>query len=137
MKNHNLGTLLLRITVGLTFFLHGLSKFQGGIENTVGFFESLGFPGFMAYVVAIIELVGGIMMILGLKTKIVGWLFVAVLAVAIVKVKLAAGFMGNDKTAGYEFDVLLLVASLFFALANDSIYALDHRFNKKENHLNR
>ncbi|WP_414044307.1 DoxX family protein [Macrococcus animalis] len=128
MKNHQLGTLLLRITVGITFFLHGLAKFQGGIENTVGFFESLSLPGFMAYIVAIIEIVGGIMMTLGLKTKLVGWLFVAVLAVAIFKVKLAAGFMGNGKTAGYEFDVLLLVASLFFALANDSVYAIDQKF---------
>ncbi|WP_414054566.1 DoxX family protein [Macrococcus equi] len=133
MNKHHLGTLLLRLTVGITFFLHGLAKFQGGIENTVGFFDSIGIPGFMAYVIAIIELVGGIMMILGFKTKIVGWLFVAILAVAIFKVKLAAGFMGDGKSAGYEFDVLLLVASLFFALANDSIYAIDHKFsNRKE-----
>ncbi|MCU7556933.1 DoxX family protein [Macrococcus capreoli] len=131
MNFNQLGTLLLRITVGLTFFLHGLAKFQGGIENTVGFFESLGFPGVLAYVVAIIELVGGIMMILGIKTKIIGWLFVAVLAVAIIKVKLAAGFMGNDKTTGYEFDILLLAASLFFALGNDSIYSIEQKFMNK------
>lgn len=131
MNKHQVGTLLLRLVVGITFFIHGLSKFQGGIENTLGFFSSMGIPGFMAYVVAIIELVGGLMMILGFKTKIVSWLFVAILAVAIVTVKLSAGFMGDGKTTGFEFELLLMAASLFFALGNDSIYAIDHRWMKR------
>lgn len=130
MNRNHLGVFILRLVVGLTFFLHGLAKFQGGIENTVGFFESLGILGFLAYIVAIIELVGGIMLILGLKTKFVGALLVIIMAVAIFKVKLAAGFMGNGKMAGYEFDLLLLTASLFFALGEDSIASLDHRFKK-------
>ena len=51
--------------IGLIFVLHGWSKFEGGISGTVGFFESIGIPGFLASVVAIIELVGGAAMILG------------------------------------------------------------------------
>ena len=47
-------------------------KFSAGISGTVGWFASMGLPGFLAYVVAIIELVGGIAMILGVGTRIVG-----------------------------------------------------------------
>lgn len=69
----------LRAVIGITFFIHGLSKFQGGISNTVGFFESLGIPGFLAYVVAVVELLGGIALILGLGTRIVTLLFALIL----------------------------------------------------------
>ncbi len=55
--------------LGLTFFIHGLVKFQGGIENTAGWFASIGIPSFMAYVVGVIELVGGIALIIGLGSE--------------------------------------------------------------------
>lgn len=62
------------------FFIHGVSKFQGGIGNTAGFFDSLGIPGFVAYIVASIELIGGLAVILGLGTRIVSVLFVVIMA---------------------------------------------------------
>ena len=61
-----------------------------GIENTVGFFDSLGIPGFMAYIVATIELVGGVLIILGLATRVVAALFVAVMLGAILQPSLKA-----------------------------------------------
>src|SRR3954449_4548286 len=97
-------TLLLRVVLGITFFVHGLVKFQGGIENTVGWFDSIGIPGFLAYVVAIIELVGGIALILGLGTRIVSVLIGFIMLVAIFSVKLPAGFLD-----GYVYDLVLLI----------------------------
>ena len=48
-----IGALVLRVVLGITFFIHGLVKFrQGGIENIVGWFASIGLPGALAYVVA-------------------------------------------------------------------------------------
>ncbi len=78
-NKYELGAFILRLVTGLTFLLHGLSKFQGGIENTVGFFSSVGIPGFLAYIVAIIELAGGALMILGLGTRVIGLLFAIVM----------------------------------------------------------
>lgn len=70
MENkYEVGTLILRVVLGLTFFVHGLVKFQGGIENTAGWFSSIGLPGFLATVVAAIELVGGIALVLGLFSR--------------------------------------------------------------------
>lgn len=45
--------------LGVTFFIHGLSKFQGGISNTAGYFDSLGISGLLAYGVVFTKLVEG------------------------------------------------------------------------------
>ena len=76
MKNKfEVSTLILRVVLGISFFIHGLSKFQGGIENIVGWFDSIGLPGGLAYVVAVIELVGGVALVLGLGSRVVGNIF--------------------------------------------------------------
>ncbi|WP_079507360.1 DoxX family protein [Mesobacillus jeotgali] len=126
LKTNEAGATILRIVLGATFLIHGASKFQGGIGNTAGFFESLGLPGFSAYIVALIELVGGIAMILGLGTRIVSILFAAVLAVAVIKVKLAGGFLGNGQMAGYELDLALMAISIYLAISNKSLFAIDN-----------
>lgn len=84
---------------------HGVAKFQGGIGNIAGWFQSIGIPGSMAYVVATIELVGGIALILGLGTRIVSAILAIILLIATFKVKLAVGFLGNGQMAGYELDL--------------------------------
>lgn len=65
-KTTEIGVLILRVSLGFIFFAHGLMKFQGGVGNTAGFFDSIGVPGFLAYPIAIIEAAGGILLILGL-----------------------------------------------------------------------
>lgn len=126
VRKDELGLTLLRLILGITFLIHGLDKFQGGIANTAAFFESLGMPGFAAYVVALVELLGGIAMILGLGTRVVAGLFAIIMAVAILKVKLAIGFLGNGQMAGYELDFILLVISVYLALKNRTSWALDN-----------
>lgn len=101
------GILVVRILLGGLMFLHGLQKFTNGIGGTVQFFDSLGIPGFMAYVVALIELVGGLALVFGVLVPYVSALFVVVLAVAIVTVKFSSGFLG-----GYEPEFVLLVLSV-------------------------
>ncbi|AZK46093.1 DoxX family protein [Paenibacillus lentus] len=123
-----LGLTLLRVFLGYTFFIHGLDKFQGGIENTVGFFESLGLLGFSAYAVAIIELVGGALMILGLGTRVVAVLFAVIMVGAIATAKLGLGFLGNGQMAGYELDLALLVISIYLALHKTTYLALGNLF---------
>ncbi|MCM3539541.1 DoxX family protein [Priestia endophytica] len=127
MTGYRIGSALLRVFLGITFFIHGLQKFQGGIENTVAFFESVGFPGFSAYVVATIELVGGILMVLGVGTRIIAALFFFVLAGAILKVKLSAGFVG-----GYEVDLALLVIAVHLAIVKNTAFSLENLWAKKE-----
>ncbi|MGM9919635.1 MAG: DoxX family protein [Bhargavaea sp.] len=131
MNKNDIAKVILRVILGFTFFIHGLVKFQGGIANTAGYFDSLGIPGFMAYVVATIELLGGLAMILGIGTKIVGILFAIIMVGAIFTAKLSLGFLGNGQMAGYELDLILLAASLYFVLADRSVLSIDHKLAQK------
>lgn len=132
MNKNDAAHLFLRVILGLTFFIHGVSKFQGGIGNTAGFFDSLGIPGFMAYIVAGIELIGGLAVILGLGTRIVSILFAVIMAGAIFTAKLPSGFLGNGQAAGYELDLALLAMSVYLACANRTVLSMDNViFNKK------
>ncbi|RKL65252.1 oxidoreductase [Salipaludibacillus neizhouensis] len=129
MKNQqDIGALLLRVVLGIIFIGHGTQKFQGGIENIAGWFDSIGLPGFLAYIVASIELVGGIAIILGLATRIVGGLFVIVLLGAIVTVQLSAGFIG-----GYAYDLALLAISAYLLLNGSKLFSLDSYILKVRN----
>lgn len=133
LKKYEAGALILRVVLGITFFIHGLVKFQGGIENTVGWFASIGLPGALAYVVAIIELVGGIALIIGLGSRIVSALLALLMAGATLKVKLAGGFLGTGQGAGYELDLALLAMAVFIAINGSKMFALDQIvFKQKE-----
>ena len=70
-KYSDLALLLLRIGVGIIFIVAGWGKLTG-IEGTIGFFDGLGIPmpGIMAWIVAIVEFFGGIMVLLGAYAKI-------------------------------------------------------------------
>ena len=60
--------LVLRVTSGVAFLAHGWLKVSVfTILGTVGFFESLGLPGFLAYLVILGELGGGLALILGVE----------------------------------------------------------------------
>jgi putative oxidoreductase len=133
MKKIEVSTLILRIVLGVTFFVHGLVKFQGGIENTVGWFDSIGLPGVLAYGVAVLEMVGGLALVLGLGSRIVSGLFVVLMLGATVKVKLAGGFLGNGQGAGWELDLALLAIALFIAINDSKMFALDKVFFKGQN----
>ncbi|MED1471850.1 DoxX family protein [Bacillus salipaludis] len=125
IKKYEVGTIILRVILGIIFFIHGLAKFQGGIENIVGWFSSMGLPGFMAYVVASFEILGGILLVIGLGSRVVAGLFVLLMAGATLKVKLAVGFLGNGQMAGYELDLAFLAMAIFIAINGSKLFSLD------------
>ena len=58
--------LLLRIALGVMFLAHGLTKLLVFTPaGTAGFFQSVGFPGFLAYPVIAFEILAGILLVLG------------------------------------------------------------------------
>ncbi|MCL6572942.1 MAG: DoxX family protein [Bacillus sp. (in: Bacteria)] len=125
LKKYEASTVILRVMLGITFFVHGLVKFQEGIENIVGWFEAIGLPGFLAYGVASVEVIGGLALILGLGSRIVSAILALLMIGATVKVKLAGGFLGDGQGAGYELDLALLVMAVFIAINGSKMFALD------------
>ena len=86
----NLGTnfqfialLLIRFQMGVLFTQAGWGKFQN-IQRSVGFFQSLGIPApdFMVPFVAAVELLGGLMLISGLFSRLASVALICVMVVA-------------------------------------------------------
>ncbi|MFT8320868.1 MAG: DoxX family protein [Bacillus sp. (in: firmicutes)] len=128
INKYEAGTFVLRIVLGISFFIHGLAKFQAGITNTAGWFESIGLPGFLAYLVAGGELVGGIALIIGLLSRIVSLLLAVIMISAIVTVKLSAGFLN-----GFELEVAYFVMAVSIAITGSRAFAIDALlFKEKE-----
>jgi uncharacterized membrane protein YphA (DoxX/SURF4 family) len=121
IKRYSWGLLILRLVLGFSFFLHGFSKFDGGIENTSRWFESLGLPGILAYGVALLEVLGGFGLMAGLFTRFLASLYIIVMIVAIYKVRFSAGFL-----MGYELETMFLAVSLALAVSGGGIYSADH-----------
>lgn len=132
MFKTEVGAFILRITLGALFLIHGVVKFQGGIMNTVGWFDSIGLPGFLAYAVALFEIIGGVALILGIATRLVSVLFGLMMIGATLKVKLALGLLGNGQMAGYELDIAFLVIAIFLAINGSSFASIGHLIFKKD-----
>lgn len=132
MFKQDLGALMLRVTLGVLFFIHGLVKFQGGIENIVGWFDSIGLPGFMAYGVALLEMIGGIALIIGLATRLVSALFAVLMIGATLKVKLTIGLLGNGQMAGYELDLAFLAMAVYLVINGSNLLSISQLIFRKE-----
>ncbi len=123
---------MLRITLGVIFFAHGAGKWETGLDHVSSWFESIGLPGILAYIVAWVELAGGLLMILGVAVRIISWAFSIIMFGALVKVKLAFGLLGNGEVEGYELDLALLAISLYLAVQGKDIFTQYKDFlNKK------
>lgn len=124
-------SIIMRVVLGIIFLAHGISKLQMGLSNVDAYFSSMGVPGFMAYVVAILETVGGIMLIIGLFTRYVSGLFVIMLIGAIFTMKLSVGLIGAE-SAGYELDLGFILVSLYLAVANPKELSIDQLITNKK-----
>ncbi|WP_082696980.1 DoxX family protein [Kocuria rosea] len=123
----SLGLTVLRVVLGVTFLLHGWQKFtEWTLAGTQAAFAQMGVPAaeLAAPVVAVLELVGGLMLLLGLGTRVVAALLALVMLGALVLVHLPAGFFVAD--GGIELVLLLAAASALFALAGAGRWSLDH-----------
>lgn len=120
--------LLLRLSLGSMFVAHALLKyFVFTLPGTVQFFQSLGLPGVLAYATFAVELVGGVMLILGVGTR---WVAAALVPVLIgaASVHIGNGWLFSAPNGGWEYPVFLVVAAVAQALLGDGAYALGTRF---------
>jgi putative oxidoreductase len=124
-NNANLAALLLRVGMGILFLAHaGLKIFVFTPAGTAGFFESLGFPGPLAYLVIAAELIGGIALIAGVWTRWVSIALIPVLLGSIYAPHGAAGFFFSNPNGGWEFPAFWAVALAALALLGNGAYAL-------------
>lgn len=116
--------LILRVSIGVLLLAHGLllKVFTFGIPGTVGFFESIGYPGFFAYLVIIGEIGGGIALILGVWTRAISLLLVPILIGATLQ-HAGNGWLFSAANGGWEFPAFWTMTLLVQALLGDGAWA--------------
>ncbi|MFZ5780667.1 MAG: DoxX family protein [Pseudomonadota bacterium] len=123
------GEPLIRATIGLFLVPHGAQKLFGwfgghGLEATGQFFAAkLGLPPSMALAAGLIEVVGGLALAAGLFTRIAAALVAGLMAVAVFKVHLGAGFFWTS--GGIEYPAMWGLVALAFVLQGGGRYSLD------------
>lgn len=122
-RHHEFAALVLRLALGTMYLSHGLWKvFTLSMPVTASFFASQGFPGWTAYAVVAAELVGGVLLILGVQVRATAIVLVPVLLGAL-KVHLPNGFVFSYPNGGWEYPAFLIVASAVQALLGEGAYA--------------
>ena len=109
-RNADYAALLLRVSLGTMFVAHALLKyFVFTLPGTEQFFASVGLPGFLAYVTFGAELVGGVLLIAGVRTRVVALALVPVLLGA-TWVHAGNGWLFTSPNGGWEYPAFLSIA---------------------------
>lgn len=127
MKVHTgmIGATVLRAALGGLFLAHaGMKIFVFTPAGTAQFFESVGVPGFIAYLVMTAETLGGIALLLGIYPRIVALGLIPILLGAIATVHAGAGFFFNNPNGGWEFPAFWALTLIVQVLIGDGLYAL-------------
>jgi putative oxidoreductase len=122
----DIGLFILRAGVAAIFIFAGLDKLLE-INSTAAFLEGLNFPNpmAMAWLLAITEFFGGILILFGAYTKIPAGMLAIVMIVAIYTTKMDGNF------ADARLNIMLLSATLalFFTGAGD--YSVDYKIRNR------
>jgi putative oxidoreductase len=117
-----LGLLVLRLALGLIFFSHGYPKLAHAATGMQGFFVQHGLPGYFVYVAGVLEVFGGILLVLGLFTRGAALLLAIEMGVAIWKVHSTGGIYAVHD---YEFPLAVLAGSFALATVGAGSLSLD------------
>lgn len=128
-----LGPLFVRVALGLVFVASGSGKLHN-LDNVTQYFGSLGIPAphAQAVFVSTVELVGGLLLLLGLGTRIAALLLIGVMAVAIWTAKLPE-VHGLVELAG-TIEIAYLAAFAWLALAGAGTASMDHWLAHRRRH---
>ena len=112
----------MRLALGAVMTAHGYQKFHGHLHDFTGYVGSLGIPSWLGYVSALTELLGGILVIVGLFARAAAFAIAIDMYVAITKVHFKHGLVG---TGGYEFPLALAAIALALVFFGAGPIALD------------
>ena len=118
-----LGLLALRVSLGIIFFTHGYPKLAHLGTGMQGFFVQHGLPGYFAYISGVLEVFGGMLLVLGLFTRAAALLLAVEMAVAIWKVHSGGGYLAVNN---YELPLALAASCLALATVGAGMISLDY-----------
>jgi putative oxidoreductase len=120
------GVLLLRLSLGIMFLAHSvvLKLLTYGLGGTAQFFVGVGLPAWLAYVVFAAEAAGGVLLVLGIKSRWVALALSPILLGALFSVHWANGWVFTSPNGGWEYPAYLFVLCIAQVLLGDGPYAL-------------
>ena len=129
----NYAALLLRVSMGTLFLLHGavLKLLTYTPAGTAQYFASIGYPGFVGYLVIAGEIIGGAMLIAGVKVRFVALAFVPLMLGA-AQQHIANGWLFSAPGGGFEFPVFWAVVLVVQALLGSGAYALENGAQRQD-----
>lgn len=137
----------LRLAVGLGFMQHGYAKLARGPEDFISILHAIGVPfaAFFGWATIAVELVGGLLILVGAFVPLATVPMIAVLLVAIFSVHLPNGFSsikllsydaggGHFGQPGYETDLLYLASLLALCLGGAGPLSVDKKLRQTWKH---
>ena len=137
---HGLAPLPIRLILGAGFIVHGYPKLftASGIDGFADGLAGMGVPApmLMAWLVGVIEVVGGLCIILGALTRVWAALGIADMIGAIALVHWPAGFLAGNIVSmsdtgpvygppGWEVNILYIAGFLALVIGGAGAYSVD------------
>ncbi len=126
----SLAPLAVRLIIGIIMLAHGWQKLtEMGPGNFGGqMLAGLGvpLPVFMGYVITFVEIIGGILLIVGFLSRLAALLLTINLVVAVLLVKVNVGFLSGSSGTGAELDLALIAGLLVILFAGPGRLSVDH-----------
>lgn len=121
------GQLALRLVLGGLFVYHGFDKFDAGIDMVEGMFRSWGVPapGLTAPLVAVVEIVGGLLLILGAATRVTSAVLGTLMVGALFYVKTDLGIISSEPMPGAELDLAYLGGLIALVVWGGGTWSVD------------
>jgi putative oxidoreductase len=133
MTSIDIGILIVRIVIGLSFIGHGTQKLfgwfgGGGLSGTEKMMAKMDVAPtkLWAIVVGLSEALGGLGLLVGFLTPLAAAAVVGVMLIAVVKVHWQNGFWNTKR--GIEFPLLNLGVALMLGLTGPGMISLDALF---------
>ena len=125
---HDIGKLILRVTLGLLVLLHGIAKLRGGMGGIVDMVEAQGLPAILGYGVLIGEVLAPLMLIAGFHARIGAVLVAINMIVAIVLVHMGElGALNAQGGWALELQGMFLAAAIALALLGPGRFSANGR----------
>ena len=115
----------LRASIGAIFIVHSLKKFDPSWQEWL---VSMGMPPELQLPIALAELIGGTLLVVGVLTRITGSVFAVILLGAIFHIRWENGFFVSQ--GGWEWDLVMLAVVLAIIAAGPGRISISHLVKK-------
>ena len=124
-KLHDLTHWGLRASIGVVFIVHSLKKFDPSWQEWL---VTIGLPPEMQLPIALAEFIGGVLLVVGVLTRISAAVFSIILLGAIFHIRWENGFLISQ--GGWEWDLVMLAVTLSIIVAGPGRVSIAHLVKK-------